>query len=320
MPEFASGCLIDPAIRDATVVDLLANGRQPICADNASIKGTWARLKTRGVQAVMLPQLMFKYFPGRQNDLQLAHRPRRPNDDNGTCVSRGTYRSMTLSYLRAIDEKQIIGRPVVFSYEAIFGGGRVQIGKGRLGTSGGMYGGWAARWASEYGGVERAVIGQYNLSQDTPLGRSDLATLWGNRGVPQEIIDEARKHPFDAHLARTPDEAADCLAAGFAGAFSRSWAGEGQRDSNGMVRPSPSAHCETLCGIFRAHNGEDGFLHWQSWGEKTPSGNNRLKLYDGSTYELPNGCYGVYASDVEKAFRGDGESWHFECREGSQYR
>lgn len=86
-----------------------------------------------------------------------------------------------------------------------------------------------------------------------------------------------------------------------------------------MVRPSPSAHCETLCGIFRAHNGEDGFLHWQSWGQDTPGGNNRLRLYDGTEYVLPPGCYGVYQQDMERCFRG-GESWHFECREGSQWR
>lgn len=318
--EFATGCLIDPAVRDATVVSLVAAGRNPISDDNPAIRGAWGRLKARGVMAVMLPQLMFKFFPNRQNDFQNGSRSAQPAPDGGTCVARGTYRATTLSYLRAIDERKIVGRPVIFAYEPIYGGGRVTIGKRRLGRSGGMYGGWAAEWASRFGMVDRNRFGLHDLSQDTAIGRTDLASDWGYNGPPAEVIEAAKKHPFDAHLSRTADEAADCLACGFAGAFSRSWAGQGQRDQYGMVRPSPSAHCETLCGIFQAYNGEDGFLHWQSWGQNTPSGNNQLKLKDGSTYTLPPGCYGVRRSDVEKAFQGNGESWHFECREGSQYR
>lgn len=319
MSDF-TGCLIDPAIRDASAVSLLADGRQPIASDNESIKGAWARLKERGVVAVLLPQLMFKYFPSRQNDFQNGSRGTRPAPDTGTCVSRGTYRASMLSYLRAIDERILIGRPVILSFEAVYGGGRVQVGKGRLGNSGGMYGGWAAQWVSKYGHVERNRFGSIDLSQDTAVGRTDLAKDWGVRGSPDAIVQEAKKHPFDAHLATNSDSAADCLACGFAGAFSRSFSGEGQRDSDGMVRPSPSAHCETLCGIFVARNGEDGFLHWQSHGERKPSGPDVLKLRDGSEYKLPPGVYGVYRSDMDKAFRGDGESWHFECREGSQWR
>ncbi len=318
-----SGCLLDPAIRDATAVDLIAAGKQPICADNAGIKGAWARAKARGVVAVLLPPLMRKYFPGRKNDFQLGHHPPRPDSDHGTCVSRGTYRACMLTMLRQIDEQQIVGKPVVLSYEFIYGYGRTIVGRSQLRNSGGMYGGWAAKVASLTGIPQRAKYESVDLSKDDPIGQTALARVWGTnrKGPPQDVIDAAKGHTFDAHLANTPEEVADCLASGFAGAFSRSWAGEGARDKNGMVRPSPSAHCETLAGVFVAANGETGFLHWQSWGENTPSGNNRLQLGDGSEYLLSPGEYGVYESDMVKAFRsGDAESWHFECREGSQWR
>lgn len=318
-----SGCLLDPAIRDASVVDLIAAGKQPICADDQSIKGAWARAKARGVVAVLMPQLMFKFFPGRRNDYQLGHRPPRIDSDHGTCVARGTYRSCMLSMLRQINEQQIVGRPVILSYEFIYGYGRTIHGRNQLGSSGGMYGGWAAKTASLTGVPKRAKYDSVDLSIDSPVGQTALARKWGTdrKGPPQELIDAAKGHTFDAHLANSPDEAADALACGFAGAFSRSWAGTGSRDKNGMLRPTPSAHCETLAGVFVAHNGETGFLHWQSWGDGVPSGNNRLQLGDGTEYELPIGCYGVYESDMDRAFRsGDAESWHFECREGSQWR
>jgi len=320
---FASGCLLDPVQRDAAVVDLISAGRQPICADNASIKGTWQRLKARGVQAVLMPHLMFKYFPGRRNDFQRASRPPRSDDDHGTCVSRGTYRACMLSMLRQIDEKQVVWKPVVLSYEFVYGYGRTVIGRSQLGNGGGMFGSMAAKTVSLLGIPARAKYPSADLSEDNPFGQTALARKWGTdrKGPPQDVIDAAKGHTFDAHLANTSEETADALAAGFAAAFSRSWATTGRRDQNGMVRPTPSAHCETLCGIFQAHNGEDGYLHWQSWGDNTPSGPNVLRLRDGSTYELPIGCSGVYRSDMDKAFRsGDAESWHFELREGSQWR
>jgi hypothetical protein len=318
-----SGCLLDPAIRDTCVVDLIAAGRQPICGENPGIKGTWAAAKARGVQAILMPDLMFRFFPGRKNDFQNGTRGVAPAPDHGTCVARATYRAAMLSMLRQLDEKQIVGRPAILAYEFIYGYGRTVYGRNQLGSSGGMYGGWAAKVASMLGIPERARYGTVDLSADTPMGRTDLALRWGTdrKGPPAEVIEAAKGHTFDAHLANTHEEVADCLASGFAGAFSRSWAGEGKRDENGMVRPSPSAHCETLAGVFQAANGETGFLHWQSWGDNVPSGQNKLKLRDGSTYTLPIGCYGVYEGDVAKAFRGgDGESWHFECREGSQWR
>jgi hypothetical protein len=212
---------------------------------------------------------------------------------------------------------------------------RTALAAGAEGQGGGRRGGGGGGGAKEANG---AVIDRYEIPartvavspgavrseepQDAPRPpRNGGKGGRVGKGPPQDVIDAAKGHTFDAHLANTPDEVADCLASGFAGAFSRSWAGEGSRDKNGMVRPSPSAHCETLAGVFVAANGETGFLHWQSWGENTPSGNNKLQLGDGSEYLLSSGEYGVYESDMVKAFRsGDAESWHFECREGSQWR
>lgn len=317
--EFASGCLIDPAVTDATVVSLTAFGQSPARADNPQIQGAWERLKARGVKAIMMPQLMQTYFPNRKNDLQNGNRNAQPAPDPGTCVSRGTYRACMLSYLRQIDQKRILGKPVVFAYEPIYIGGRITIGKGRMGSGGGMYGGWAAEWVSRYGVCERKKYGSMDLSQDTPIGRTDLATSLGNRGgLQQDVIEASKLHSFNAHLSRNTTEALDALASEFCGAFSRNATG-GERDQYGMSRYQPSAHCETVCGAFVAHDGRDGILHLNSWGD-SPGGPRKLVLQGGETFDLPPGAYGVYASEMEPYFRNSGEIWHFECREGSQFR
>lgn len=314
---FATGALIDPAETDATVASLIAQGHQPICGDNPSIKGNWDRLKARGTVCVLLPQLMAKYYPRRGPDFQNGNRNAQPAPDTGTCVSRGTYRACMLSYLHAIDTGKIYGRPVILAYEPIYGGGRVTIGKGRLGNSGGMYGGWAAEWVSRYGCCERNRYGSIDLSVDNPIGRTDLAREWGNRGLPQEILN-ASTHKFDAHLARTIDEHLDALSCGFAGAFSRNYTGS-DRDQYGMSRLNkPASHCECAVGVFVAQNGADAVLMQNSWGN-SPRGPQALKIGNGQTYVLPDGCYGVYADDQSGAMHG-GEVWHFEPKAGSEWR
>lgn len=314
---YTMGALYDPGVTDATVVRMLAYGAQPIVGDNAAIKGQWDRMKARGVVSVMMPQLMTKYYPRRGADFQNGSRDARPAPDTGTCVSRGTYRACMLSYLNKIDTGAHWGRPAIIAFEPIYGGGRVTIGKGRLGSGGGMYGGWAAEWVSRYGCCERNRYGTIDLSVDDPIGRTDLARDWGQRGVPQQILD-ASTHKFDAHLARTIDDMMDVLASGFAGAMSGGVTG-GTRDQYGMSRlNSPAAHCECVVGVFVAQNGEDGILRQNSWKDQ-PGGPTVLKLANGQEYKLPEGCYGVTASDQARALKS-GESWHFECKDGSEWR
>jgi hypothetical protein len=314
---YSAGALIDPAVTDATVISLMAAGNQPICGDNPGIKGSWSRLKARGVKAVLLPQLMTKYFPRRGADFQNGNRNASPAPDTGTCVSRGTYRAAMLSYLQQIDSGNLYGKPTILAYEPIYGGGRMNIGKGRMGSGGGMYGGWAAEFLSRYGACARNRYGSIDLSVDDPIGRTDLARDWGNRGVPKEVL-EACVHKFDAHLARTIDDQMDALACGFGGAFSRNVTG-GQRDANGMSRLSaPAAHCECVVGVFVAHNGEDAILMQNSWKDQ-PGGGSALKMADGNEYLLPQGCYGVFSEDQARALKS-GESWHFELKQGNEWR
>lgn len=300
------GCILEPVATEAVLVAMSADGGKPVFGDaRPSLKGHWERLKAQGVTAVLMPQLMSKYFPNRKADFQ----------KRGTCVARGTYRAVMLSYLNAIDQKRILGRPAVIAYEPIYVGSRVEVGGGRL-SGDGSVGAWAGKWCSQFGVCERNRFGSIDLSVDDPVGREDLAVSW--RSVPQEVKAACALHKFDAHYAETVEDQKDALAAGFAGAYCRNRL-NGPRDQNGISRPAGSgAHCECLAGIAVAQNGEDVFLYQQSWGNQ-PSGPAVLKLKDGFEYEMPQGCYGLYESDHRKSMGGFSESWHFECREGSQW-
>lgn len=315
-PEYTLGCILDQAATEATIVRMQASGQQPLFGDVPQLRGTWDRLKARGVKAVLLPQLMDKYFPGRPADFQNGSPGTRPAPDEGTCVGRGTYRACMLSYLHAIDSRQIVGRPVVIAYEPIYAGSRTVIGGGRL-RGGGSVGAWAAEWVSRYGCVSRHKCGSLSL-EDTPIGRTDLAAKWGRNGVPISVMQTGANHRFDAHFAENVDQQLDCLAAGFAGAFCRSRL-NGKRDQYGMSRPAGQGnHCEAVVGVFVGHNGEDAILMRQSW-KDAPGGPSTLKLHGGETYQLPQGCYGIFADDQRNVWSRWAESWHFQPKPESGF-
>jgi hypothetical protein len=300
------GCVLDQAATEAVLVAMAASGHTPIFGDaRPQLKGYWAALKAKGVTSVLMPRLMTKFYPNRRADLQRR----------GTCVARGTYRAVMLSYLNAIDQKRLLGRPAVIAYEPIYVGSRVDIGGGRI-SGDGAVGAWAGQWCSVYGVCERNRYGSTDLSVDSPEGREDLAVGW--RAVPAEVKAASALHKVDAHYAKTVEDQKDALAAGFAGAYCRNRL-NGPRDANGIARPAgPGAHCEALCGIAVAANGEDVLLYQQSWGNQ-PSGPAKLKLRDGQEYDLPQGCYGLYESDHRASMGQWSESWHFEFPEGSQW-
>jgi hypothetical protein len=306
------GCYLDQAATEATLVRLISSGELPIFGDRPTLKGTWSRLKSRGVKAVLLPKLMEKYFPGRGADFQNGSRGAKPAPDEGTCVGRGTYKACNLSYLAALDSRQIPGRPVIIAYEPIYAGARMKIGKGRI-RGGGAVGAWAGEFCSRYGTICRGDAGDGGRwpLPDTPIGRTDLASSWGRKGLPEDITAACGQHKFEAHYCRSVEEQMDALAAGFAGAFCRGTL-NGSRDKYGMSRPGRSgAHCEAVVGVFVAHNGEDAILMQNSWNNQ-PSGGSVLHIDGGERYELPQGVYGIMASDQRRVWKSFAESWHFQ--------
>jgi hypothetical protein len=283
------------------------NGQVAFGAAKSEFKGTWKRLAERGSSGVFLQDaemiLFGRYLPA-------------DSQARGTCVSRGTFRACQDSYFHSLTIAAQIGTPAMLCFEPIYGGARVNIGRGNLGYSDGAYGAYAAQWVHDYGLLPRGKYGQWDLSK----AREDLAVDWGNpgRGVPRELIEQSKGHLVaSCFQCQTLDDVADAIACGYGVAFccNSLWQiPDGQstrRDADGMCRPvTGGAHCEEVRGIFIDHKGRLCFLRQNSWGDYPRGG--RLRLKDGRELELPPGSYGAFADDMQRAMASSGgDVWAF---------
>jgi len=268
-------------------------------AAQPSLTGYWRSLTERGETGVFLQDAESELF-GRTLPAE--------NQKRGTCVSRGTMRAVRDSYYWSIVERDEIARPVDLCFETIYGGSRVQIGKGRLGSGDGSVGAWGAQYVHDFGLLPRGVYGGIDLSQP----REDLAVEWGlpNEGVPPVLIAPGREHLVGAcHFCPTVEAIADAIAAGYGVAYCSNviW---GDRDQYGMARPVTSGgHCEEVCGVFTGQRGDLCFVRQQSWGSR-PNGPDVL-TYAGGTKRLRQGSYGCFAEDMARGLRSGGEAWAF---------
>lgn len=199
-----------------------------------------------------------------------GHRPPSCNQGPvGTCVSFGTARAIERTLATQIvasgggkDE----WKPLV--EEVIYGGSRVEIGKGRI-KGDGSVGAWAAQFTREYGVLDRGVHGAYDLTVYSP----ERARDWGRKGVPDDLEPKAKEHPVkDTTLVKTWAEAKKALASGYGIAVCSSQGFTKARDANGIARPSGSwAHCMALDGYHVEGGQEYGHIE-NSWGADYFSG------------------------------------------------
>lgn len=265
------------------------------------LQGHWNRLVAEGVCHVLAQT--YERIACKQNlPAELQRR--------GTCVSRGTFRACQDSYYYELATVAMVGKPARLAFEPIYGGSRVNIGRGRLGTGDGSVGAWAAEFVSSYGLIERGIHGPIDLTQP----REDLAVLWGNpaQGCPVALLNLGRQHTVRCHRVLTVDELADCIAAGYFAAYCSNiiW---GDRDRNGMSRPSSSGgHCEEIAGVFLTPSGRTAFVRQQSWGE-LPNGPDVLATKSGPI-TLRQGSYGATADDMQRGLDNGGECWAFQVK------
>lgn len=295
-----TGWVPNPQAVEEFCQSLADSGVKPRFGDSyPKLNGFWMGLVKRGATGVFLWEWEDDLLRKRTAvDMQAA------GVDPGSCVSRATHRAAQDSHGMAIRRGRLVGKPVELCYETIYGGGRVKIGNGSLGWQGGMVGAWAARYVREVGVLPRGVYGSHDLTHS----REDLAELWGRPrvGAPSEL--EAISHPVKAvHHVKTVDELADCTAAEFGSAMCSTWL-FGDRNKKGMsTYAGPTAHCESIRGVFITMEGGLGFVRQQSWGPNSPQGPQKLQ-YAGGEIDLPPGCYGVYGEDLQQAMN-TGETW-----------
>lgn len=282
-------------------------GRPVVLGDSRpDLKGYFRRLVAQGVKGVFLQQDESSVLGGRHLD---AYQQRR-----GICVELGTGRALQDTWFNSLARKGMVGKSVLLATEPIYGGGRVQIGRGGLRGGDGLYVHWAAEYLRQYGICERAVYGSYDLSR----ANEPLSVDWGDRGLPREVLDACAPHPVVPYRAMSVEDIADCISAGFgvSGGTNTIWSGT--RDRNGMCRPESSGgHCQELNAWFLL-NGELCLGHQQSWTNAVPGGPN-VTRYDGGEITWRPGAYGIYGDDYAHALT-EGEAFSLEIKQDSGWR
>lgn len=281
-------------------------------ADGVPLAGYWQSLIARGVKGVFIPDAELELF-GRYREPELQRR--------GTCVGRGTFRALQDSWYWRLAKRGVIGKPVTFAYEQLYGDARVAVGHGELGRAArnpnndGCIGAWAAQALHDIGIVPRGQYGTIDLTRD----REDLAVQWGDPGygAPASL----HKFCYRARACfdcRTIEGMADAIAAGYAVAYCSNLL-YGANDADGYARPEDAGgHCEEYCGVFLDRSGNLCFLKQGSWGSDYPGGAHVLQ-YAGGQKTMRPGCSGIRAEHVEAGLKDGGEAWAFDLFDGPQH-
>jgi hypothetical protein len=153
--------------------------------------------------------------------------------------------------------------------EVNYGGGRIEVGKGRLGRGDGSIGAWSAEFVKRWGSIDRAEYGKYDLRKYS----EERCRAWGASGVPDDLEPEVKKYPISTiTLVTTVQEAKKALAAGYGISVASDQGFSYTRDSNGICAPRGSwAHQMCICGYAKI-NGATYFRIDNSWGASTHTG------------------------------------------------
>jgi hypothetical protein len=225
----------------------------------------------------------------------------------GSCVSFGTAYACETSLCTSIFtwDRATRGPPPefrTFAREVIYGGSRVQIGKGRI-SGDGSVGAWAAKFVSKgegWGNLPRDVYenGKYDLRKYS----ESTCRAFGRTGVPKELLPLCKDYPVEnVTQVMTAAEARKALANGYGIAVCSGQGFAMARDKDGFCRAQGSwAHCMAIDGY---RSDRRGFHIRNSWGADAHTG--PVGKGDPSTA-------GFWADEavVEKMLR-EGDSWAF---------
>jgi hypothetical protein len=188
------------------------------------------------------------------------------------------------------------GEPILTSPDYVYAASRTV--SGQLGRWQGSYGGAVAKALREYGAIHQQRYGRYDLSSYS----INKCRQWASRGVPEPLIEQARKHPFLTTVRVESVEQAVALTQNGYGFFiccHLAWSST--RDDDGFcrrVRP-PWSHAQAAglgyVSIKRGRRVRRGFLIQNSWGPAWPGGPT------GDVADMPAGAYFIAWHDMASA-------------------
>lgn len=216
----------------------------------------------------------------------------------GDCVSHATRNAVDVTRSCEIvngDREEFLARGAV---EAIYG----SRGHGGEGMSCSV----AARFVNKAGGLLiRKQYGDIDLSTYSSVGGK-----WGRTGIPQELINEAKKNPVKTiSLISTIEQARDAIANGYGISVCSMSGFSSRRDKYGIASRSGSwSHAMAWIGMDDTNEiyKETLFLVQNSWG----IWNNGPKRHD-----QPDGSFWIREKDAAEMLSGNG-SWVFSDVDG----
>lgn len=217
----------------------------------------------------------------------------------GDCVSHSTRNAVDVTRCHEIlggQREDFIARGAT---EAIYGA------RGHSGE--GMSCSVAARFVNKNGGILiRKNYGFVDLSKYN----GSIGDRWGSKGVPSEIVNEAKKHQvITISLINTVEQARDAIANGYAISVCSGSGFSSRRDKYGIAKRSGGwSHAMAWVGVDDTHEiyNETLFLVQNSWGVWN-SGPTR--------YEQPEGSFWIRERDAAEMLSQNG-SWVFSDVDG----
>lgn len=155
------------------------------------------------------------------------------------------------------------------SAEVIYGGSRVEVGKGQI-RGDGSVGAWAANWCKNYGIVAMEKYDSADLTEFSPT----RARQFGKTGVPADIEAAARLHPIrNTALVKSWQEVKKAIQQYFPVVVCSDQGFTMERDANGVCKPRGSwAHCMVIIAVRTLPDGRVQFFILNSWGNTAHSG------------------------------------------------
>jgi len=195
--------------------------------------------------------------------------PLKDQNPTGACVGFGTVsaveRTLATEILsRGGDESEF----AFYSEEVAYAGAKVQ-GFRSLGGSVSRFDGasdvGAAAWLTKVGGlVPKGKYGRWDLTEYDPT----RARSWNLSGVPEELIEIARRFPVkDSVRVMNWLQCKQSLASGYSVAACATWKYSERRDANGVAADLVSGwnHCMAIDGYYVAADGREYGHVENSW-------------------------------------------------------
>lgn len=242
----------------------------------------------------------------RALELELFGDYREPNfQTTGDCVSMAVAQAGEDLEIVDMTERQISkDKFEKVATEPIYGGGRVEIGGGRL-FGAGMVVAWAIDWGKRWGLLPRRRYGEIDLTRYD----GNRADAWGRprNGCPDIIEPEAKKYPIiTCSLVQGNQKYEQCrdaiynkaiIVTGSNQLFSQS------RGRDGFITPSGRGGHSTRYNGFTDNDRRPGIWYDNSWGSSYHVGPEMVTLPSGTEMKVPKGGGFIDADEFDRIHR-----------------